>query len=147
VQHSSEFRGISKQFTTGPGKSVLGTSVAWLWDNSASVEEKTHNFTTASEWEDETGQDGADRPFRLSFGDRGLLPHEDSLVLLQIFLHGRFGTAGVGDANSIGLGQFVVDQQFADHSHLEIHFGHAPDLTFGEGLEAGAACGLDFTHD
>jgi hypothetical protein len=39
-----------------------------------------------------------------------------------------------------------MHQQFADHAHLEIGLGHAPDLAGGERLGTGPAGGLGFYH-
>jgi len=82
---------------------------------------------------------GSSRTFQLGF-------HQDGPVLFQIFLHGRYTTAMIGDSDGVGLGQFVMYQQFTHHSYLKIHFWHAPYLAGYQWLRAKAARRLDFSH-
>jgi hypothetical protein len=71
---------------------------------------------------------------------------QDGLLRSEIFLNGFDAIAGIGDADGVGLGQFVMHQQFANHEHLKIRFRHAPELAGGQWLLANAARGLDFFH-
>jgi hypothetical protein len=68
-------------------------------------------------------------------------------VVLQIFLNGFDATAGIGDPEGVRFAQFVMDQQFANHSNLEMGFRHVPDLTSFQGSRAKAAARLAFFHD
>ena len=79
------------------------------------------------------------------YGDGGL--SQDGLLCFQIFLNGFYEIAGIGDADGVGLAQFVMHQQFANHSHLKIRFRHAPELTGCQGLLAvNAARSFGFFH-
>ncbi len=55
--------------------------------------------------------------------------NQDGLVLFQIFLNGRYPTAGVGASDGVGFGELVMHQQLANEPHPEIQFCHSPDLT------------------
>src|SRR5665213_1769935 len=71
---------------------------------------------------------------------------EDGLVLLEEFFDGGDAADGVGNPDGVGLGELVVDEQFADRFHLEIEFGHAPDLAVCQWLPADARGRLVFNH-
>ncbi|MGH7979735.1 MAG: hypothetical protein ACREE6_10200, partial [Limisphaerales bacterium] len=73
--------------------------------------------------------------------------NEDGFVRFQKFLDGFYSIAGIGDAKGVWFTQFVMHQQFANHSHLKICFRHPPDLTGFQRLLAGAASRLDFCHN
>ena len=45
---------------------------------------------------------------------------QNRLVGFQIFFHRRPATDGIGYPDGIGRGQFVMHQQFADESDLQI---------------------------
>jgi hypothetical protein len=62
-----------------------------------------------------------------SAGKQGLC--QDGPLRFQKFLNVFYGITGIGDADGVGLAEFVMDQQFANHSHLQIPFRHAPELT------------------
>jgi len=57
------------------------------------------------------------------------LLNQNSFVRFQIFLDGLDTVAGIGDTDGVGLAEFVMHEEFADHSHLKICFRHAPNLT------------------
>jgi len=67
-----------------------------------------------------------------------------ALFFFKIFLNGRYTTAGVGASDGVGFGEFVMHQQFANHSHAEIQFCHSPDLTGFQWLQARRRVGLIF---
>jgi hypothetical protein len=54
--------------------------------------------------------------------------NQDGLVVLEIFFDGLDAVAGIGYADCVGLAEFVVNEKFADHSHLKVRLGHAPQL-------------------
>jgi hypothetical protein len=55
-------------------------------------------------------------------------------VRFQIFFDGFYAIARISHTDGIGLAQFVMHQQLANHSHLKIRLGHTPDLTGFQGL-------------
>jgi len=65
--------------------------------------------------------------------------NQDGLVRFQIFLNGFYAIARIGDPDGVRLAQFVMHQQFADHSHLEVCMRHAPKLTRFQNWSANAA--------
>jgi hypothetical protein len=71
---------------------------------------------------------------------------QDGFVRLQIFFDGLDRVAGIGDADGVWLAEFVMHEQFADHSHLKIRIGHAPELAVFQWLLANAWSGLNFYH-
>jgi hypothetical protein len=71
---------------------------------------------------------------------------QNSLLRFQILLNGFYAVAGVGDADGVGLAQFVMHQQFANHSHSKIRIGHVPELTGCQKGLNNAARSLDFLH-
>jgi hypothetical protein len=73
--------------------------------------------------------------------------NQDGLVRFQIFLDGLYAVARIGDADGVGLAQFVMHQQFADHSHLKISFRHPPELAGFQRLLADATGRLGFCHN
>jgi hypothetical protein len=78
--------------------------------------------------------------------DVKLFSRQNGLVLLEIFFHGRLGTDGIGRSDGVGLGQFVMHQQFADESNLQVQLRHAPDLAGFQRLQTGTASQLDVPH-
>jgi hypothetical protein len=60
---------------------------------------------------------------------RGHLSAQHSLLCFEVFFDGFYAVTGIGDSNRVRLAQFVMNQQFSHHSHLEIRFRHVPDLT------------------
>jgi hypothetical protein len=72
--------------------------------------------------------------------------NQNGLVRFQIFLDGFYAVAGIGDPDGVGLAQFVMHQQFANHSHLKIGFWHPPELTGFQRLLANAVGRLNFYH-
>jgi hypothetical protein len=78
--------------------------------------------------------------------DASIELNEDGLLRFQISLNGSYAIAGIGDAAGVGLAQFVMDQQFANHSDLKIAFRHAPELTGCQRGLNNAARSLDFLH-
>jgi hypothetical protein len=76
---------------------------------------------------------------------RGALS-QDGLLGFQIFFNGFYAIAGIGDADGVVPAQFVMHQQFANHSHFKFCFRHAPELTGFQVLLANAAGRLDFCH-
>jgi hypothetical protein len=71
---------------------------------------------------------------------------QDGLPGFQIFLNGFYAIAGIGDADGVGLAQFVMHQQFANHSHFKFCFRHAPELAGFQGLLVNAAGRFDIFH-
>ena len=71
----------------------------------------------------------------------GRILGQDGLLGFQKFLNGFYVVAGIGNADGVGLAQFVMHQQFADHAHLQMSFRHAPDLTGGQGWLAASEAG------
>jgi len=71
---------------------------------------------------------------------------EDGLLRFQIFLNGFYASDGIGAADGVRLDQFVMHQQFANHSHSKIRSRHAPELTGCQRLLNNAARSLDFLH-
>ena len=84
---------------------------------------------------------GTEQP---EYGNGGLSQH--SLLRFQIFLDGFDAIAGMGDADGVGLAQFVMHEQFPNHDHQKIRFRHAPELTGFQELLADGARGLIFFH-
>jgi hypothetical protein len=72
--------------------------------------------------------------------------NQDGLVRLEIFLDGLDAVAGIGHADGVGLAEFVMHEEFADHPDLKIGLGHAPELAGFQGLLAGAAGRFNFYH-
>jgi hypothetical protein len=72
--------------------------------------------------------------------------NQDGVVLFQIFLNGFYAFARIGNAGCVGLAQFVMYEQFADHCHLKVCVRHTPELTGFQRLLGNAARQLDFDH-
>ena len=72
--------------------------------------------------------------------------NQNGLVLLQIFFDGCYAAAGIGDPEGVRFAQFVMHQQFANHSNPEMGLRHVPDLTRFQGLRATAPARFAFTH-
>jgi hypothetical protein len=84
---------------------------------------------------------GTEQP---EYGNGGLSQH--SLLRFQILLDGFDAIAGMGDADGVGLAQFVMHEQFPNHDHQKIRFRHAPELTGFQGWLANAPGRLYFFH-
>ncbi|HXR03620.1 MAG TPA: hypothetical protein VN836_02810 [Verrucomicrobiae bacterium] len=85
-------------------------------------------------------------PNLLEPGRRELFLHQNRVVHLQIFLDGFYAIAGIGNPNGVWLAQVVMHQQFADHSHAETGFWHAPHLTGFQRLQTNATNRPDLPH-
>jgi hypothetical protein len=80
------------------------------------------------------------------FQSRRLGLNQNGLVILQIFFDGGYAAAGIGDPEGVRFAQFVMHQQFANHSNPEMGFRHVPDLTRFQGLWATAAARFALSH-
>jgi hypothetical protein len=71
---------------------------------------------------------------------------QDGLLRFQMYLNGFYGIDGIEAADGVGLDQFVMHKQFANHGHSKIRSRHAPKLTGGQRLLDNVARGRDFLH-
>jgi hypothetical protein len=71
---------------------------------------------------------------------------QDGFIGFKIFLDGVDGAAGIGDADSIGLAEFVMHEEFADHADMEIGTGHMPNLTGDKSVRTNARGARNFYH-
>ena len=68
---------------------------------------------------------------------RGFCAFEQhGFVLSEKIFDIRLGADGIGNADSIVLAEFVMNEQVADKIHSQAGIRHVPDLTIREGFQA-----------
>jgi hypothetical protein len=72
--------------------------------------------------------------------------NQNSFVIFQVFFDGGYAAARIRNAEGVRFAQFVMYQQFANHSNPEMGLRHVPDLTRFQRLWAKAAAQLAISH-